>query len=179
MAIECARQRGAGGPAVSGTEPAPSVHGQRRRPHSTVRQDGRHPAHAATPPAPAVVGVPDDLVGVGAATGRALDARNHQDRRQHRPDAGRPAEREGKPDDVGAEKSSRFGCELKPGFAEQKPDPEDTEEVQAENDDDDAGDDRERVEVGGDGFAQRRGRCAETKREEGRPAAGGRSPLLG
>src|SRR5690606_37001918 len=63
-----------------------------------------------------------------SARGRPLRACNEQDRREHRADAWRPAEGEGKPDDVGTNRSGGLSADLNPCFAVKQADAEQAEE---------------------------------------------------
>src|SRR5690606_14974476 len=75
----------------------------------------------------------------GAPRGRSLRTGNEQDRRQHRPDTGRPAEGEGEPHDVGADQAGRLPVNLDARLAIEQRDTEDAEKMQAHDHDDDAG----------------------------------------
>ena len=77
----------------------------------------------------------------GALGDRLLGRRHRQNGGEDRPDAGRPAEGKGQADHVGAPQPHGLG-HLQPLLPVQQRDRRDAEEVQAHDDDDDAGDGR-------------------------------------
>ena len=105
----------------------------------------------------------------GALGDGCLRSRDREDRRQDRPDAGRPAEREGEPHHIGAPKPDRL-CHVDPRLPVQEGDRGEPEEMQAHDDDGDAGDDRELVRVEAQHRADHAGAGAE--RDEYRGESG-------
>ncbi len=76
-----------------------------------------------------------------------LGCGERQDRREDRPDAGRPAERKGQPHHIGAPQPDRLR-HRQALLPHQNADPRQPEEMQAHDDDDDAGDDRQFLRPG-------------------------------
>ena len=88
-----------------------------------------------------------------------------ENRRQDRADAGGPAERKGKPHHVGAPQPDRFR-RRQPSLAHQEADPRQPQEMQAHDDDDDAGEDRKLRRPGADQAADE-GRAGTERDEHG------------
>ena len=104
----------------------------------------------------------------GALRHRLLRRRDRQDRGEDRADARRPAEREGKPHQIGAPQPDGLG-DLEPLLAHQQADRGQAEEMQTHDDDGDAGEDRELARIGAQHRADRAG--AGAKRHEHRGKA--------
>jgi two-component sensor histidine kinase len=124
----------------------------------------------------------------GALGDGRLRRGDRQDRRQDRPDAGCPAEREGQPHDIGAPQPDG-PRDRQPPVPHQQRDPRQPEEVQPHDHDHDAGDDGELSRPGADQSPDQRGAGAEhhehgrkTQHEQRRrghhSASGGRDVLV-
>ena len=110
---------------------------------------------------------------------RRLGCRDREDHREDRPDARRPAEREGEPHHIGAPQADRLrrprrasrGTSARSRHAE---------EMQPHHDDDDAGDDRELVRIGADQRSRTRWRSRRARRtwSRSRPRTGSAAPTV-
>ncbi len=79
-----------------------------------------------------------------ALADRVTAAGERQDRPQHRADAGRPAEGEGKPHDIGGDGAGRPALALEARLARQQRDFQDAEEIEPHQDDEHPGGHRQR-----------------------------------
>ena len=113
-------------------------------------------------------GEPERIDGeqAGACADRFARGGNAENGAEHRTYAGRPAEGEGKAHDIGAGQRRRLAAALEACLARENADAENAEEIQAHDDDDEAADLGENIEV----LAQQQayGGSAGTQRDEHR-----------
>ena len=103
------------------------------------------------------------------APGGAALGGERQDGAEHRADAGGPAEGEGEPEEVGAERGPGLAARLEADVAREERQAQHAEEMQAEEGDDDPGRDAHLALPGEERAAERRGGEAEEE-EDGREA---------
>ncbi|SPP96842.1 protein of unknown function [Bradyrhizobium vignae] len=103
----------------------------------------------------------------GALRHRGFRRGDREDRGEDRTDARRPAEGESEAHDIGAPEADGLG-DRQPSLAHQKADARQAQEVQAHDDDDDAGEDRQLRRPGTDQPADQRGAGAERHEHRGK-----------
>ncbi len=106
-----------------------------------------------------------------ALADRIAGCGNAEDRAEHRTDAGRPAEGESKSHDIGAGKRRRLSAALKACLAGQKTDPENAKKIQAHDNDDQAAELGQEIEMLAQKHTDCRGARPE-RHEDGRETKG-------